>query len=149
MGTTKEVSVRGKPIRDEGIASGAITPGHLVETTSTARTWKVHATAGGSAIRAFAGINDKKGGDLTDAYATGDEVFVDIFPTGSIVHCILAENQSIAIADKVESAGDGTLQEVATNASFGLFSPHAIIGEALEAVTTATGETARCLVMIW
>ena len=130
-------------------AAATIYPGYLCEWTTTAGTVQVHGTAGGTNNKMFALINDLKGGDITTNYPINERVQLGVFTRGSEVNGMLSENQAIAVGDLLESAGDGTLQEWASDPSLGAVNYLAIIGQALEAVTTATGETARCKIEVW
>jgi hypothetical protein len=137
-------------VRKEGKALAAtIYPGYLCEHHTTAGVVKVHATAGGNNNKMFALINDLKGGDLTDNYPINERVQLAVLARGSEINSMLSENQAIAVGDLLESAGDGTLQEWSSDPSLGAVNYLAIVGQALEAVTTATGVTARCKIEIW
>ena len=94
----------------EAKASGAITPGHLVEQTSASTTTvRKHASADTFAFPMFALEDALQGKGIDDAYATGDQVQVWIPTRGDIVYALLQDNASVTIGDKLVSAGDGTL----------------------------------------
>jgi len=112
MATSKVIDVKGDFTYKEMIASGAISPGHLEERTSTANTVKVHATQGGFAQKAFAIQSAYTGDDYTTAYATATQVEVAFPAPGAEVMAIIANGSAIAIGDKLVSAGDGTLKEL-------------------------------------
>ena len=134
MSTQRKVSLSTNHFRtEEAQANGAISPGHLVELASTGKI-QVHATAGGSAERAFALEAEESGGAIGTAYSDGDQVKYGIFPAGSIVVGRLYDGENAAIGNKLESQGDGTLRVVDTDASAGEIIPGSIVGVALEAV---------------
>jgi hypothetical protein len=93
-------------IRDEKDAGGAITPGHLVERNSSDEV-VVHSTAGGDVNPLFALEDELQGKEISEAYASGDKVFLWRPVPGEQVYAI-AEG-AIAIGEFVESNGDGTL----------------------------------------
>ena len=101
----------------EGVASGGITPGHLIERTSTADQVQVHALEGGWAQRLFAIEDEKQGKEIGDAYATGTLVFFRNFLPGDEVYVRIKNGEAIAIGDKLVSAGDGTLREAIPDSS--------------------------------
>lgn len=93
----------------EAPASGAITPGHLLERTTTSL--KVHATSGGAAQRIFALENIPNSGTVDDAYANADTVRAGIFREGDHVYALVAiGTAAIALNAALESAGDGTVK---------------------------------------
>lgn len=128
-------------IVEEYVAVAAITPGMLVEFTSAGEV-QAHSTAQGNAIPMFAKENELEGQGLADAYAEDDQVQVWIPQRGDQVYAILADGQSVAIGDFLESNGAGYLQKhVSDVESFesnepGAITvyPNAIVAQALEAV---------------
>lgn len=130
------ITLKGTPQFREGKASGAITPGHLIEITSaTVDTVKVHATAGGaSPQRAFAHEDDLQGKDIADAYATGANVLYGIYRAGDEVYALLANGENAAKGAKLESNGDGTLRVVDTDTSAPTIAIQSQVAQALEAV---------------
>ena len=126
-------------IRKEGIAGGAVTPGHLVQGPASAII--VHAGAGLSAQKSFAVENEVVGGDIGAAYANLDTILVAVCPPGSIVYA-LADAGGVTAEDFVESAGDGTLRTVATSAATADTARNSVIGKALD--TAAAGIRFRC-----
>jgi len=120
-------------IEIEKIANGAITPGHLVELDSNGKV-KVHATAGGNALPMFALEDELQGNGIDVAYATANQVKVWIPGRGDLVYALLANGENVAIADFLESAGDGTLQKhVTDSAGVGTLGLQ-IVAQATEAV---------------
>jgi hypothetical protein len=92
-------------------AGGTITPGMLIALGSGG-TVAVHAVAGGSAPeRMFALEDDLQGKGITDTYASTNTVRAAICPPGTEIYALCAAAQSIAIGDKLESAGTGYLRE--------------------------------------
>lgn len=125
-------------VRDEKVASGAITPGMLVERTSDDKV-KAHATAGGPANRLFAVEDAPSGNGLSDTYADANTVLLWHPGPGDQVYAIADDTTGVAIAigDFVESAGDGRLRElspVQSSAGVSEFAQN-VVGVALEAAS--------------
>jgi hypothetical protein len=97
-------------VYEEYEAAAAILPGNLVEMTS-AGTVQKHSVAGGTAERMFAIEDALQGIDVDGAYAAGDKVRVQILRPGDMVYALLADGQSVAINDKLESDGLGYLRK--------------------------------------
>jgi hypothetical protein len=105
-------------VKREGIASGAITPGHLLERTSTALTFKVNATANdGRAEKIFAIEDETQGKTIADAYATGARIFYHHPVPGDKVVARIKQGEDISRGDDLVSGGDGTLQKAGTDSS--------------------------------
>lgn len=121
-------------------AESAITPGHLIELTSS-DTVQPHSTAGGNNMHMFALEDEMQGNEIDDAYAADDPVQCWVAVTGSIVNCILADGENVAIGAFLESAGDGTLQEHTVD-STGFYYPNQIVGQAVDAVDMSHSSTA-------
>ena len=137
---SKVISLRGEPIVDEqNSASAAITPGHLIEIN--AGQWRPHAGAGLNAAPWFALERDEMGDDIDTPYAIGDYVKAAFFSGGMRVNALLAIGQTLVKGDKLESAGDGTLRKVVTDASTDDTQRISIIGEAAEAVSLTAAVT--------
>ncbi len=121
-------------IRNEAAADAAgILPGHLLIETSTGVA--VNATADDVPVRAlFADINIGDAGDISTAYASGENVHYISASKGAVVNAILADGQTIAVGAEIASAGSG---EVKAPAAAGV----GVLGYAKEAVTTS-GSTA-------
>lgn len=99
-------------VREDYAAQAAITPGHLIERTSTGTVQK-HSTAGGKALVMFAGDNKLVGKDLTVDFAASDNVPCFIPMRGAKVNALVAAAAAaIVVGDFLESAGDGTLRKV-------------------------------------
>jgi len=148
----RSIIVKGEGVRYEGKANAAITPGHLVEQMSTGNI-RVHASAGGNAMRAFAVENDLEGEEIGDAYVANERVQYNIFQNGDVVYGILADGQNASIGSKLESNGNGELR-VAGEESSGESQPESIVGLALDAVdasdsatTTVANRRIRCQII--
>ena len=99
-------------IFEEYVAGAAtIYPGCLVELGSDGKNL-VHNGAGHPALPMFAIEDALQGKGIDDAYATGDVVRCWIPNRGDVVYGILADGQTIAKGDFVESNGAGYLQKV-------------------------------------
>lgn len=132
----------GQGCRKEGIASSAITPGHLVA-FGGANDLQVHSTAAGNARKAFAVENDLIGNGIDDAYAAGDQVQYNVFRPGDEVYALVADGApAISKNDALESAGDGTLRKITPGSSATSARIDGIIGYALEAVDNSGGSSA-------
>ena len=114
--TLKTVVVKGRGMRCEAKAGGAVTPGHLIKLNSSGDA-VVHATAGGVTQRSFAVENELAGNNITDAYAANDTLFYEILERGSEVYAILADSNVAVIGSFLSSAGDGTLRVASTSSS--------------------------------
>lgn len=126
--------------QEEGLASGTVKPGHLVElTTATAQTFKAHATEGGFAERAFAIEDALQGKTISDSYSTTTLVQVALVVPGAVVQAYLKSGKSCSVGTELISAGDGTLIPYADAASE--TTVEQIVGRALEAKTTVSGDT--------
>ena len=132
----------GQGCRKEGIASEAITPGHLVEFGGSNDLQK-HGTAAGNARKAFAVENDLIGDGINDAYATGEQVQYNVFQSGDEVYALVADGATaITKGAGVESAGDGTVRITSTSSATSDLERDGIVGYALEAVDNSGGGSA-------
>lgn len=145
----KTIVLKGVPIRKEGVASGAITPGHLVEFGGS-NDLQVHSTAAGTARKAFAVENDLVGNGITDAYALGDQVQYVVCQSGVEIYALVAANATaIEKGDPLQSAGDGTLRIQSTDAATDDTQRNSLVAYALEDVdNSAGGSVARIKVEI-
>lgn len=127
----------------EATASGAITPGQLVE-QNAATTYRRHATGDGVAATIFAVEDDLQGNEIGTDYATGSKVFFKNFRRGDKVFAMLENGQTIAINDFLVSNGNGNLKVDATPVG----AP--VVARALEAVDLSDSQDvdARILVEI-
>jgi hypothetical protein len=151
MPTPKTIILKGTPLRKEGVASAAITPGHLVE-FGGAEDLRVHSVAGGNARKAFAVEYDPEK-EIDTAYAAAEQVMYVAAGTGDEIYALVAAAAvAIAKGDPLESAGDGTLrkhtppsQVVAEGgtATYTITQNHnAIVAFALEAINNSAGASA-------
>lgn len=130
-------------IIEEKVATAAITPGMLIELTSTDTKVQAHSTAGGNAIPIRVALESElEGEDIDTAYAADDRVQTWIPQRGAVAYMILADGENVSIADPLESAGNGYLQkhvadvesfESAEPGSISVY-PNQIVGVALEAL---------------
>lgn len=139
MPANNKILVGGQPaaeLRDVA-ASGAITPGHLVEYTSDRDTVQAHGTDAGFAMPMFANIVPYSGdpdtgtAPIEDAYADGDYVKAFRADDGNRVTAIASE--AVSQFTPVCSAGDGRLRAYVA----GTDEPTSVVGVALEATTGA------------
>jgi len=153
MTTYKKIEVRqyGEIIQHEAIASGAITPGMILERTSAAETFKAHATAGGHWNRSVALTDYLQGSEIGTVIVSGARFQAWITKPGDQFYGLLANGENVAIGDKIVSNGDGYLKK-ATADSSGVVLEQTIIGYALEAVdmsdSSAADPTGRILVEV-
>ncbi len=128
------LTVGGFRVKREATASGAISPGHIVERTSDSTpTVKVHATADGDIGVLNVAVEDQlQGRGVDDAYSSGDLVTYVVPKAGEKVQVIVANGQDISIGDEISSAGDGTVKKFAaqvdSSANAGAVTQAAIIG---------------------
>lgn len=109
----KEIVLKGAGILKELIAAAAITPGHLVERTSS-NTLRVHATAGAQTLAAFAVNNEVVGDSINDAYAASDTAHYEVLPPGCEVYAFLDIGENVAAGASLVSSGDGSLKAATT-----------------------------------
>jgi len=112
----------------------AITPGFLVERTSTAGQCQAHSNAGLNAVRMFALEDELQGKEISDNYAASAIIQVGIFNAGDEVYALLADGQTAAIGSFLESNGDGYLKVHVADSAGAVEYPEAIVGQALEAL---------------
>ena len=96
------------PVR-ESIASGAVTPGQLIE-QKAATTYRRHANSGQDAATIFATEDDLQGKEIGDNYSSVSKVFFKNFRRGDKVWALLADGQSALVNSLLESNGDGDLK---------------------------------------
>lgn len=120
-------------------AADTIYPGCLIELDSAGKV-KVHVTAGGNALPMFAIEDALQGKGLDDNYATGDKVRCWVPTRGDVVYGILADGQTIAKGDFLESNGAGYLQKhTPDEGSQDSIYQNAIIGVSLDTESSAAG----------
>lgn len=108
MSTENQVHLIGNFRREEAVAAGTVTPGHLLEETS-AGTFQVHSTEGGRAPLMFAEVDALQGRTLTDDYSALDLVSANVELGGNEIQAFLKAGENVSIGDDLLSAGDGTL----------------------------------------
>ncbi len=135
MGAKQTIVLKGNFVRKEGEASGAITPGHLIE-FGGANDIDVHGVAAGLARKAFALENSLIGGAISDAYSTGETVQYGVFNSGAEVYALLAYGETVTKGQGLVSGGDGTLALVGTSED------DVVVAFANEAKTNTTGGAA-------
>lgn len=147
----KTIVVKGQGVRKERIANAAITPGHLVEVMSTGKLRK-HATAAGTAQKAFAVEDDLQGKVISDDYAAASIVQYNVMQPGDEVYALIKDGETIVIGDYLESGGDGTLQKQSVTSAGEVEYPGSAVAVALEAVdmsgSSAADPSGRCIVEI-
>ena len=142
MATPKTITLKGDHIRKEAIASAAITPGHLVE-FGGAQELQAHGTAAVNARKAFALENDLIGGAIGTAYALNQTVQYGVFPQGAEVYALVAAAATaVTKGAALESAGDGTLRILTTDAATDDTQRDSVVAYALEAVDNSGGGSA-------
>ena len=151
----KHIMILGDGIPKEAKASGAITPGHLLERTSASvDTVRVHTTAGGNVVpKIFAVEDDIQGKEISQAYATTNNVLMRVCQGGEEVYAIIKNGQIVAKASLLESAGDGTLQVHTPDSGSVTELNEQIVGRALEACDMSSSSGAdpaggRCRIEI-
>jgi len=139
-----QIQLKGNFRHEEPLASGTITPGHLVEkTTATADTVIVHATEGGYAERMVAVEDALQGNTLDDDYSDGARVMVHVVATGAEVQMFLAAGESADEGDELISAGDGTL--IVNGSEDSTTTVEQIIAYAMEALDLSASGTSATL----
>lgn len=102
-------------IIEEYAAASVITPGNLIELTSSG-TVQNHSTEGGNALPMFALEDELQGRGIEDDYAAADKVQCWVAQPGEIVYARLLDGESVAPGDFLESSGYGTLKKHTANA---------------------------------
>ena len=94
-------------------ASGAVSPGQLVEYAADAGTYQTHSAAGErtsmfiAEVMPYSGDSEDDTSPLSDAYADGEAMNVVIAPPKTRVLCRLADAEDPSIGDALVSNGDG------------------------------------------
>lgn len=127
---------------EEGVvATGqTIKPGNLVDLNSSGEIINHAGAAGANVARRFAteDMLTYEGKTIADSYAQGSRISYREFLPGDEIQVWLESGFNAAIAAKMESAGDGSLQAASTGMG---------IAQAIEAVD-ASGGTKMCKVRI-
>jgi len=96
---------------EEFAAAAAITPGMLIELTSS-ETVQAHSVSGGNVTPVMIALEDElQGNGISDAYVAGDRVQCWIPYPGDMFYGLLEDGQKVVIGDKLESNGAGYLQK--------------------------------------
>jgi hypothetical protein len=141
MATPKTIVLAGPFVQKEVVATGTITPGHLIGVSA------VHAVADGNAAKRFALEERIVGNGIDDDYSSGDTVLYGVFQRGAEVYAFLDNGENVAAGAALSSAGNGNLQAVTAAAATSQAQRDGIVAYALEAVN-ASGGTARIKVEI-
>ena len=128
----RSVALKGDFNRNEAKAASTITPGDLIELTSSG-TVRRHSTVGQQAIKAFALENDLVGQGIADDYDANDVVQYGVFPPGSEVYARLGAGLTAIRGDFLESNGNGTLKAASTPVE------QSLVGQAMETQSVAGG----------
>lgn len=111
--TPKTVLLKGSPVSIEGIAGGAIKPGHFVKQLSTAK-FVVQATAGIRDAPIIARENEIHGKDIDTAYADAGRFYGWHLKPGDEIYAFVPANAAaIVIGDKLVHDGTGCLKKMA------------------------------------
>lgn len=128
------IDLNGSGLQKQSIAGGVITPGDLLERTSTGTVVR-HAVAAGNALRLFAIENELQGNGIDVDYAANDTLQMMHFPPGGVVNAI--SSAAIAVGDFVESDGAGRVRVLAASAATSQAQRASVIGVALTAAAGA------------
>jgi len=125
------ILVRGDPNRFQRDAAASITPGMLVELTSS-DTVQPHSSADGRHMRMVAVESDFTGDGIEHVYNSGEIAQFNVFRPGDIALMHLADGQDASLGDYLVSNGDGKLKVEASSGTGDL--EGSLVGMALEAV---------------
>lgn len=96
----------------EGLASGTIYPGMLLERTSTANQVQPHSGLADKVFANLVAVEDSlQGNDVDDAYTATNRCFFKSFLPGDEILGKVAAGQNIAIGDELVSNGAGYLKK--------------------------------------
>ena len=140
------VALRGSPEVDEQTsASAAITPGDLIEIDTGQ--WRRHASAGLNATKTFALERDESGDGIDVDYAIDDAVKAGYFSPGQRVNAFIASGQTLSEGMFLESAGDGTLRELVTDAATDDTQRNSIVAVAAAASAAVVVKTRQVVIV--
>ena len=130
-------------------AGSAIVPGMLVEELA-AGTVQEHSTAAGNAQKLFALPDLSNAGTIDTVYPVGSTVRYGCAHSGQEAYALLAASATAVVKGApLQSAGDGTLRVLATDAATSQSERNGIVAYALEAVdNSAGGSLARIKVRV-
>lgn len=136
----------------EQFAAAGITPGHILELTSTDKYCRKHSGGGEAVAPVLVALEDElQGGSIDDAYTQDQPVQVWVGVSGEVFLGILATDQDVNRGDHLESNGDGTLRKYTPADSEATGHQSSIVGVALESVDTTgslEGRVSRIRVMV-
>ena len=125
------IALKGPTRYDDGVAGGAITPGHLIDIDDLSAI-VVEGTGDKKQSTAFALEYDLIGNGIDDAYVSGDRVKFGLFQPGEEVYALVADGTAaIALGASLTGSDDGTLKPTVTAGDE--------IAQALEAVDNSAG----------
>lgn len=137
------IVLRGTPREESFITAAIVTPGELVEITSSG-TVQAHSTAGGTALKLFVRAqHENDGAGIDDDIASGDEATVVFARSGDKINAIAGE--SISVGDIVESDGSGHMQTQDSDSLTTQAERSSVVGQALTAAGTS-GERVEIIV---
>lgn len=111
--TYKTIRVWTSVDRKERLAALALTPGMLIKEASGKVT--PHSAAGGTPELFLVAEEDElQGREITTAYSAGERVFYSAPLPGDKIMVLLADGESVAVDDNLESAGNGLFRKVTT-----------------------------------
>lgn len=133
------VKLAGDGTLDTRKAGGTITPGYLLEVNSSGNVI-AHNTAAANAQRLFAVENTPFNKGIDDDYSTNDQVqVVYAWPGCKINALVAASATAITTGDFLESAGDGTLRKLSTDAATDDTQRASVVAVAEEDVDNSSG----------
>lgn len=104
------------PIQDEGLAAAALTPGELLEVTSSGKLGPHSSSGGAVGVKRVCLETIHADGEGTDQinidYASADVVYYAQAQPGDVYYMFLAGSQDVSAGDFLESDGAGALQAV-------------------------------------
>jgi len=127
--TEKTILVKGSAteVRVEGtLTAVAVTPGALLERTSTADQFQAHSSADAPHQSMFAVEDELQGNEIGDNYAASARVQVHIAQRGDVVNALLANGEVTVIGDVMISNGDGNLKVLDTDSSANATTEHPV-----------------------
>lgn len=142
--TPHRIRLKGRDdFRNEGVAAGTVTPGDAVEVSgqgsgvSADRQIQRQSTAAAAEDQLLFAVEYSAGGkDIDDDYASGENIYYFPALNGEYYYAFHNTAEDIAYGDSLVLSGDGTLRALDTA---GGDSAAAVVAEAREAVTNATG----------
>ena len=125
---------------EAAVASGqTVKPGHLL-TRLSGGTFRTHNVAGGNAAPLFARERSMLGAGTDESIGEGEQVFGLHARRGCSLYArVAAAASAIVRGDYLESAGDGTLRKLATEAATADTERASVVARALEDVDNSGG----------